>query len=668
MSKKAKARIAELVEIINKSNAAYYTEDAPFISDAEYDAHFRELRELEEANPSLAQENSPANRVGADIKTSFDPTPHREPMLSLDNSMDYQEFLAFDERTQKGLGASPKYLVEYKFDGLGLEIVYSSGKLVVASTRGDGLTGEDVTPNVLTIKSIPRTISSKHLPKEFEVRGEVVMSKEGFDNLNTLRVKEGETTFANPRNAAAGSLRQIDPKVTSRRPLEFFAYSLHSESKLSQSKQSEILSVLKSAGFRVQDDVLVTNSVEEIDKHYQGLEAKREDLPYEIDGLVIKVDDLAQQVELGTRSRTPRWASALKFAPSEGFTQLLDITVQVGRVGSLTPVAELEPVQIGGVTVKRATLHNQDEIDRKDIRIGDRVVVRRQGDVIPAVVSVLTSERTGKEKKFKLPGACPICKTAVIRDTEDDVNVRCPNFYCAARLIERLKHFVSRKAFDIDTLGEKLLQQLIDKGLVKDASDIFALKLEEISELERMGQKSAENLIAAINSSRSVEFSRFIFALGIRHVGERTSRLLAEEAGSWKVLAKMSQEELEAIGDVGPAAASALREFFEDKELSSKVERFFEHGVKIKAVKKVEKSEGGKFSGQLVVLTGTLSSMSRDEAKQKILLEGGDVTGSVSKKTNLVVAGEKAGSKLKKAESLEVKVIGEDEFLEILAS
>ena len=663
-------RIKELSQIIEEANQRYYAEDNPLMSDAEYDKLFRELELLEKEHPEVALEHSPTKRVGTKASTPFAEVKHREPMLSLANAFDEQEFRDFDERVKKLLAEEAsklEYFCEYKFDGVAVEIVYQNGNFVLASTRGDGYTGEDITANVKTISGIPHQIEKGPLAgKSFEVRGEVIFPIKNFEDLNEKRIKQGETPFANPRNAASGSLRQLDSKITAERPLSFFAYSLSAETELALSEEAA-LDFLKQASFPVQPDLLLSSEIEKVITYYQKLEEQRDNLPYEIDGVVVKVNSVAQQRILGERSRTPRWAVALKFAPREEFTKLLDITVQVGRTGTLTPVAELEPVNIGGVVVKRATLHNQDQIDKKDIRIGDKVVVRRQGDVIPAVVSVVMSARNGTEKKFELPKQCPECNTDAVKESEEDVALRCPNSQCPAKLIERLKHFVSRLAFDIDTLGEKHLRQLINVGLVKNMADIFVLEVSKLQELERMGEKSAQNMLDAIEKSKNISLAKFIYALGIRHVGERTAEILAEQAGDFEVLCSMSEEELEAVEEIGPKIAKTIAEFFADSVEQEIVNKLFEYGVNIQKQSSMVEPKGNAFQDEVVVLTGTLQQMPRNEAKAKIKAQGGKVTESVSKSTTLLIAGEKAGSKLAKAEKLGIKVIGEEEFVARLA-
>lgn len=693
-------RVAELRTIIERANTEYYVDDSPSLSDAEYDRLFRELEELERAHPELRTETSPTMRVGArqsgrvagaktfrsdepgpHLERPFTPIRHREPMLSLANALDETELSEFIARTEKALGANGggapiRYVAEYKLDGLAVELVYRDGILLSAATRGDGEVGENVTPNARTVRSIPQKLtplpgSKSPLPALLEVRGEIILEHQAFERLNREREEKALPTFANPRNAAAGSLRQLDPAVTASRPLTFFAYGLglsdpnEREPRLYDTHVKE-LELLRSFGFTVQERVVVATDVEDILTEYRTLEQGRDELPFEIDGLVIKVDDTSLHKTLGTRSRTPRWAVALKFAPREEHTTLLDITVQVGRTGVLTPVAELHPVKVGGVVVKRATLHNQDEIDRKDIRIGDTVIIRRQGDVIPAVVGVVHAKRTGNERPFTLPTHCPECGSEARKESETDAQLRCTNPRCPAKLVNRLKHFVGRGAFDIESLGEKLIERLVESGRLASPADIFTLTVAELAEMDRLGERSATNLVQAIDARRQMSLPRFLFALGIRHVGERTAKSLSRAARTVERLREMEQEELEAIADVGPKVAGEIVKFFRDPETLQLLDALRLNGVEVAADESAEQAvaaaERGLFAGQIVVLTGSLSSMTREEAQELVERLGGTVSGSVSKKTTLVVAGEKAGSKLKKAEELGIEVIDEEEF------
>lgn len=656
-------RMAELYSIVEQANRDYYLNDNPQISDAEYDRLLRELETLEQQNPKLARADSPTKRVGTGIGETFSPVRHREPMLSLANALDIEELRDFDARVKKGLAKEQiQYFVEVKFDGLAVELVYEHGRLAVASTRGDGEVGENITANILTLASLPKRLTGTDVPERLEVRGEVIIAVKDFQRLNRERLEQEEAPFANPRNAAAGSVRQLDPGVTRSRPLRFFAYSVTSPFPLPAASQFAAHKYLRAHKFPVQEDAFVAASLEDIAGYFHKLQAERDTLEYEIDGIVIKVDGFDEQATLGFRSRSPRYAVALKFPPREEFTRINAISVQVGRTGVLTPIAELEPVNVGGVVVKRATLHNKDEIERKDIRIGDTVIVRRQGDVIPAVVAVVKEKRTGKEKKFHLPDRCPECQSPVV---VEEVAVRCSNPHCPAKLHERLRHFVSRGALDIDSLGDKLLLQLEDAGLVKAPADIFRLKKDLLLPLERMGEKSADNLLRAIEASKQVSLPRLIYGLGIRHVGERTAKDLAQVFGTIDAVANATKEQLLEVPDVGPRIAEAIVEFFQNPAEQKLVHDLLELGVTVEKVKRQEKAQGS-FSGETVVLTGTLSQLSRDEAAEKIEKAGGKVVGSVSKNVTLVVVGESPGSKLAKANQLNIPVIDEDQLLQRL--
>ncbi|MDR2337950.1 MAG: NAD-dependent DNA ligase LigA [Deltaproteobacteria bacterium] len=697
----ANKRIQELRAIIEAAQKQYYLADDPTMSDAQYDKLFRELEALEKQFPELIQANSPTQTVGVSIKqskkstaqisffdnnfptqspassavsaTQFAEVRHREQMLSLANALDFNEFREFDARIKKylGLNTTPKYWVEYKFDGLAVELVYVDGLLKVASTRGDGFIGENITENIKTIKSIPQKLDftkiKKNLPQQIEVRGEVLMEIANFQRLNEERLAKGEHVFANPRNAAAGSLRQLDIQITASRELDFYAYDLMSAEPILSTAEDESKEILANLGFKTQGNYWATNDLEEIESYYQQMQTERDVLPFEIDGVVIKVLNFELQNQLGLRARTPRWAIALKFPAREEYTKLLDITVQVGRTGTLTPVAELEPINLGGVTVRRATLHNQDEIDRKDIRIGDIVIVRRQGDVIPAIVGVVKERRTGQEQPFILPDVCPICETQVIRENDADVAWRCPNQYCPARLIERLKHFVSRRAFDIESLGEKILEKLIEKNLLNNASDIFKLTEEDFAQIWKDADKMGKNLVLALEQAKRIDLARFIYALGIRHVGEKTAKVLAGEFRTVQDFLQADFERLIKINEVGEVVAKSVLDFINNEDEIKVVHVLLQNGVQVREVDNFKATQVvGVFSGEVVVLTGNLTSMTREIAKDKIEQAGGVVTNSVSKKTTLLVAGEAAGSKLKKAQELGVKIINEAEFLERL--
>ena len=680
--KRAEKRITELQEQLREASRQYYLEDDPQLSDAEYDSLLRELTMLEEQYPQFKTPDSPTQQVGASAAPmssaassgsqssstkAFSKLPHRKPMLSLSNALDDNEFRAFVDRTSRALELEADFLVEYKYDGSAIELVYRSGTLSQAITRGDGLVGEDVTANVLTINGIPRSIAAQSsLPDDFEVRGEVLLPIAAFEQLNLDRARQGETLFANPRNAAAGSLRQLDSEITAKRPLRFFAYDLVSESALSFLSQEEMLSALKDAAFPVQDPLYCGSDIEKVLEQKSRAEETRDSLDFEVDGLVVKINELSLRSRLGVRARSPRWAIALKFPAREQNTRLNDITIQVGRTGVLTPVAELEPVEIGGVTVRRATLHNEEEIERKDIRIGDIVVVRRQGDVIPAVVRALPKQRSGEEKIFVFPDTCPICQSAVGREDEGDVAIRCLNPSCQSKLLGSVLHFVSKSGLDIDGLGEKLAAQLIGAGLIERTSDLFRLQIEDLIPLERMAEKSAENLIAAIEMAKQVSFAKFLYAQGIRHVGVTTAQKLADAFSSLNELTSASTEELEAIDDIGPSAASAIREFFSTNASKVLLSEYEKLGVSIQYPRRTTSRETA-FSGKTVVITGTLQGASRNEAKARLESAGAKVTSSVSAKTDYLLCGEDPGSKLDKAQNLGVEVIDLERMLAMLA-
>jgi len=657
MDKNIATRASELRAAIVRANELYYLRDAPEISDAEYDRLFRELEELEFSNPELITSDSPTQSVGVFRgNDTFSPVTHRVPMLSLANALDEEEFFEFAKQLRESnSGELPELFVEYKFDGLAVELVYDDGKLVQASTRGDGAVGENITRNVAEIASVPRTISLK---QRLEVRGEVIFELAAFELLNEARVAAGEPPFANPRNAAAGSVRQLDSSVTKARPLSFFAYQALSEASLPFNTREGSHLFLAELGFKVQESPTVLKSEKEILECYKKCLEERKTLPFEIDGLVIKVNSQLLQGELGSRSRTPRWAIAFKFPPSEENTVVEEITVQVGRTGVLTPVAELRPVKIGGVTVRRATLHNEEEILRKDIRIGDQVVVRRQGDVIPAVVSVLVNKRTGQERCFEMPKNCPSCGEQV---TREGVFTRCVNTLCPATVVERIKHFVSRGAFDIQSLGEKTIESLIAQRLIDDASDLFLLQVSALSVLDRMGDKSAENLVQAIQSSRTVTFNRFIFSLGIPQVGERTAKDLAKQFRTVDRLLQATEEELLRVNEIGPRVSASILTYLGNPKNKEFIYRLLKNGVVV--IPEAEIEGELPLSGQSIVVTGTLKRYTRDEIQALLEKLGARPASSVSKKTAFLIAGEDAGSKLKKANELGVKILTEDEFL-----
>ncbi|MCC6544263.1 MAG: NAD-dependent DNA ligase LigA [Nitrospirae bacterium] len=659
-------RVNQLREEINYHNYLYYVLDSPEISDAEYDRLMRELVGLEKSFPELIIPDSPTQRVGAKPLTEFKPVSHTIPMLSLSNTETEEETFEFDRRIRRFLNVSEdesiEYVAETKLDGLAVEVVYEHGRFTVGSTRGDGFTGEDVTLNLRTIKTIPLNLISKYeeVQERVEVRGEVFMRLHDFREMNREREEAGETIFANPRNAAAGSLRQLDPGITAARPLDISFYGIGEVTGMLFEKHWEVLDTLKKWGLKTSPLNRLCQGIHEVISYYKEIEDKRDSLGYEIDGVVIKVNRISLQERLGNVARSPRWAIAYKFKPRQATTRILDIQAHVGRTGILTPVAIMEPVRIGGVTVSRASLHNQDEVDRKDVRINDWVLIQRAGDVIPEVVKVITSKRTGNELKYRIPGICPACGSEVLKE---DVYFRCTGINCPAQLKERIKHFASRRAMDIEGLGEKLTEQLVDKGLVKNVSDIYYLTKDQIAGLDRMADKSAGNIIDAIETSKGRELSRVIFALGIRHVGEQTGKILARSFGSIEALMAAGADDLTAVGTVGPEIAQGVVKFFNQKDNIIEVERLKGAGVKFTpAVRKKE----GRLAGKVFVLTGTLRSFTRDEAKERIESLGGHVASGVSKNTDFVVAGEDPGSKARKAKELGVKLIDEVEFLNML--
>ena len=677
-SQKETARIDQLVEELNDHSYRYYVLSQPSISDAEYDQLFRELQKLEAAHPEAVRADSPTQRVGAKPLEGFATVQHRLPMLSLDNAMNEEELIEFDEQVQRFLAKDGhdageiEYTVEFKFDGVAVSLLYQDGKLAQAATRGDGTTGEDVTLNVRTIKAIPLKLRGKELPQGLiEIRGEVLFRKREFDALNEERQARGEETFANPRNAASGSLRQLDPQETAKRPLWFFSYGVgvvESATKevanLARAPLTTAMKQVEGLGFSISPGFRTVRGAAALAKAYREAEEARDSLPFEVDGIVIKVNDVGLQERLGFRQRSPRWAIAAKFKPVEAVTTLEDIIIQVGRTGALTPVAVLKPVRVGGVVVSRATLHNQDEIERKGLLIGDSVVVRRQGDVIPAVVAAVTASRTGKERRFSFPTACPECNTAVERP-EGEAVARCPNPQCPAKLHNRIVHFASRDAMDIEGLGDKMVELLLEHKVVDDLPALYLLSPEVLRELPRMGEISSKNLVQAIASSKQRPLDRLIFALGVRHVGSKTAQTLARQCGTIEKFLALTEEELLAMEEVGPETASSVAEFLADRYSQDLVRALLKRGVSPAPVA-VRAAEGGALSGQTFVLTGTLATMSRKEAEEQILNRGGKVSSSVSKKTSFVVAGESPGSKLDAAKKLGVAVLSEQEFAALL--
>jgi DNA ligase (NAD+) len=672
VSERPSAAVIEEVERLRQEieahNRRYYVEDAPTISDAEYDALFRRLVELEARYPALASDRSPTRRVGAAPAPTFAPVRHGVPMLSLDNAMSEDEFREFDARVRRTLRREDpiEYVVEPKLDGLAVEVVYVHGVLQVASTRGDGVTGEDVTANVRTIASVPRRLRGGRrvpVPARIEARGEVIFPSAAFAALNAERRRKGEPPFANPRNAAAGSLRQVDPAMTAARPLDLLFHSAGLIEGAAFASHWQFLAALREWGLRTSEYNERAVGADAVVAFHARIAAARERLPYEVDGIVAKVNDTALQRRLGEVSRSPRWAIAFKFKAQQAETRVRDIIASVGRTGILTPVAELEPVTVGGVTISSASLHNMDEIARKDVRIGDTVVIERAGDVIPYVVRVVPERRTGAERVFQMPATCPVCGSAVLRE-EGAAAYRCLDRQCPAQRREVVRHFASKHALNIDGLGEKLVAQLVAGGLVADLSDLYRLTVEQLTALERMGTKSATNLVQAIQAAKEPPLDRLIYALGIPQVGERTAALLAERFGTLEALADADEAALMAIRDIGPETARAIRAFFQLRENRDMLQRLRAVGVRPRPV--APRRRGGPLAGKSLVITGTLS-VPRDEIIERIEAAGGKVTGSISRKTDYLVAGEDAGSKLEKARALGVEVLDEAALARLIA-
>ena len=658
-----KKEIEQLREKLRHHEYRYYVLDEPEISDAAYDGLMQKLQALEAEYPDLVTPDSPTVRVGGTPREGFQTVRHARAMLSLDNAFSYDALRDFDRRVREGSGVEKiEYIAEHKFDGLSISLQYEGGKLVRGVTRGDGTTGEDVTPNVKTVRSIPlqvdlAALKKAKLPADFEVRGEVLMTHKAFEALNRQQEQSGGKLYMNARNSAAGSVRVLDPSITAARKLDFFAYYLFVDGKVPLPKHSESLSLLKQLRFRASDDWKLCNGIEAVVAYCEDWDAKREKLPYEIDGVVIKVNSTAIQNELGFTSKAPRWAIAFKYPARQEQTVVNDIIVQVGRTGTLTPVAVLEPVQVGGVTVSRSTLHNMDEIERLGLQIGDTVLIERAGEVIPHVLKVV---KEGKNRKpFRMPKTCPECGSAVHKD-EGEVAYRCINAACPAKRKESLLHFAGRHAMNIDGLGDKIVDQLVDKGIVKDVADLYTLKEDEVAALERMAEKSAQNLLEEIAGSKKASLSRLIYALGIRFVGERTGQLLAEQFSSLEELAAAKEEQLVAVNEVGPKVAAAITEFFSEPANRQLVKKLHKVGLRPTAEKREVKSQ--KFSGKSFVFTGGLANRSREEAGALVQQHGGTISSSVSKKTSYVVVGSDPGSKYDKAKELGVTILSEGEF------
>jgi DNA ligase (NAD+) len=663
----ARQRIEKLRDTINHHNYRYYVLDSPEVSDAEYDELMKELRQLEAEHPELVTPDSPTQRIGAPPVEAFGVVQHPRPLLSLANAFSYEELAAWHKRVSNLLGGRHFDLVcEPKIDGLAVALTYVDGMLVTGATRGDGYRGEDITQNLKTVKSIPLSVS-REAPSRFEVRGEVYLPRAGFKKLNEERARDGLPLFANPRNAAAGSVRQLDSGITARRPLDIFVYGLGwAEGKSVPDTHWQIMQYLKSLGFKINPRIGLFDSLAEAEKYYQSWAEDREKSPYEADGIVAKVNSIALQQELGTVAHEPRWAIAYKFPATQGTTKLIDIGINVGRTGSLNPYAILEPVRVGGVTISSAALHNEEDIHRKDIRIGDWVVVQRAGEVIPEIVEPIVSRRTGKEKIFHMPDRCPVCGSEVIKP-EGEAMHRCTNAACPSQALERIRHFVSRGAMDMDGVGDKLCQALFEAGLVKDAADLYYLTKEQLLSLERMAEKSASNVLKSIQGSKDRPLARVILALGILHVGDQYAELLAQRFTSIDDLAKASEEDLQSLSTIGPKIAESIAAFFRQKRNRQIIEKLRKAGVRLeRETTRVPKPEELPLAGLEFVLTGKLQSFSRPEAEAKIKALGGKAGPDVTKKTSYVVVGADPGSKLAKAEKLGTKTLTEAEFLNLL--
>ena len=659
--------IKSLRQQINDHNYRYYVLDDPVISDGEYDQLFRKLEQLEGQRPELIVPESPTQRIGAEPLEVFGTVTHRIPMMSLANAMSDEELSAFDERLKKALDVMEdiEYVSEPKLDGLAVELIYENGTFVNGSTRGDGTSGEDITANLKTIKAIPLALrhDKRSIPRLLEVRGEVFIRKLDFKSLNAQREKLGESPFANPRNAAAGSLRQLDPKITATRSLSIYCYQAGSIIGAEFNTHWDFLQSIQDWGLPVNHEVQIAAGIKQAVAYHQQLEARRDDLPYEIDGSVIKVNSLLLRNLIGVRSRTPRWAIAGKFKAQQATTVIHNIVASVGRTGAVTPVAKLEAVEVSGVTVTNATLHNQDEIDRKDIRIGDTVVVERSGDVIPKVIKVISAKRPAGTKPYHLPDSCPVCDHELYR-SEDEVVYRCHNHACSAQIKGHLQHFVSKNALDIDGVGKKLIEQLVDQGLINTVNDLLHLDQATLSGLERMGEKSASNVLASITAAKATTFARFVFALGIRHVGEHTAKILEQAfQGDIETFREASFDALEAIDEIGPIVAESIIRFWEDEANKEIVSACFEMGI---TFQKLPEFISQKLAGKTLVFTGSLEIYTRKAAQELVESRGARTSSSVSKNTDYVVAGAGAGSKLTKAKELDVSILSEQEFENLL--
>ncbi|MFY2157034.1 NAD-dependent DNA ligase LigA [Cytobacillus firmus] len=661
----AEKKVKDLHNLLNQYNYEYHVLDQPSVPDAEYDRLMRDLIELENQFPELKTEDSPTQRVGGEILDMFEKVEHQSQMLSLGNAFNEQDLRDFDRRVRQGAGENVSYVCELKIDGLAVSLRYEDGLFILGATRGDGSIGENITANLKTIRSIPLRLKEN---VTMEVRGEVFMPRRSFEKLNKAKEENGEEPFANPRNAAAGSLRQLDPRLAAKRNLDIFVYGIADAGNTGIVSHSEGLDFLDSLGFKTNKERKRCENIEEVIEYVQGWTDKRPNLSYDIDGIVIKVDSLEEQEQLGATAKSPRWAIAYKFPAEEVVTTLRDIELSVGRTGVVTPTALLDPVRVAGTTVQRASLHNEDLIREKDIKIGDQVVVKKAGDIIPEVVNVLAERRTGEEQDFNMPTHCPECESELVR-LDGEVALRCINPKCPAQIREGLIHFVSRNAMNIDGLGEKVISQLFAENLIKDVADIYKLTYEQLIQLERMGEKSVKNLLQAIQNSKGNSLEKLLFGLGIRHVGAKAAKTLAQEFSHMEALEKASRDDLTAINEIGEKMADSIVSFFEQEEVHELIAELKAAGVNMayNGPKPVSaESSDSFFAGKTVVLTGKLEIMSRNEAKDKIEALGGKVSGSVSKKTDVVIAGEDAGSKLTKAQELGVEVWNEERLVEEL--
>ena len=658
----AQKRIEELINLINYHNEKYYNQDSPEIEDFEYDNLMKELIKLEEENPELKRNDSPSNRVGGKPLDKFEQVVHKIPMLSLSNAYSWEDLKDFDSRVREAVGADVEYVVEFKIDGLSVGLNYNNGIFESGATRGNGIVGENITKNLMTIKNIPLNIDEKG---ELTVRGEVYISKKDFEEINKIQEEQDQPLYANPRNLAAGSLRQLDSKLTAKRPLDIFIFNLEDINSKQFKTHSESLEYLKQLGFHVSPEFKVFKTMDEIIEYIKYWTEHREDLGFGIDGMVIKVNNLAQREQMGYTAKSPRWAIAYKFPAERKETKLLDIVVEVGRTGTITPTAVLEPIRLAGTTVSRATLHNEDYINEKDIKINDTVLVQKAGDIIPQVVEVIKEKRTGEEIEFKMPEECPVCGEPTVR-LEGEAAVKCINISCPAQIRRGIIHFASREAMDIDGLGESIITLLLKQGLIKDISDLYYLKKEQISVLERMGDKSATNLINAINKSKENDLWRFINGLGIKLIGTKAAKVLASEFKDLDKLMNATEQELINLEEFGQTMADSVVEFFKEEKNISVIEKLKEAGVNTKLIESDDADIPKIFEKMKIVLTGTLPTLKRNDAKEMIEKRGGKATSSVSKSTSFVLAGEEAGSKLTKANDLGIKVIDEEKFLQLI--